>query len=40
MRVFGLVVLLAMLAGCAGTYARDYGDEHGAAGMVGRSFSW
>lgn len=40
MKLFGLVLLLAALSGCAGTYARGYGNEHGAAGMVGRSFSW
>ena len=40
MRAFLLVLMLATLSGCAGTYARGYGNEHGAAGMVGRSFSW
>ena len=40
MRLFWVVLLLVGLSGCAGTYAQGYGNEHGAAGMVGRSFSW
>ncbi len=40
MRLFLLIGLLMGLSGCAGTYAQGYGNEHGAAGVVGRSFSW
>ena len=40
MRLFFLIGLLMGLSDYAGTYAQGYGNEHGAAGMVGRSFSW
>ena len=30
MRLFWVVLLLVGLSGCAGTYARGYGNEHGA----------